>query len=106
MTVDVARRRTRRTTKVAPSEAPASPVIAEKISIGEIEPTIFSCPSCQRPLAIGAHRCPGCGTHLMLGVQGGKASVFVVAGLALGLALGGAFAGVSAMSASASRDAE
>jgi hypothetical protein len=81
-------------------------MIAEKISIGEIEQTIFSCPSCQRPLAIGARRCPGCGTHLVLGVQVGKASAFVIAGLTLGLALGGAIAGVSALSASASRDAE
>jgi hypothetical protein len=106
MTVDVARRRTRRTTKVAPTAAPASPMIAESISIGEIEPTLFSCPNCQRPLAIGAHRCPGCRTHLVNGVQVGKASVFVIAGLTLGLALGGVVAGVSAMSASASRDAE
>jgi hypothetical protein len=58
------------------------------ISIGEIDQTIFECPSCSRPLALGARRCPGCGTRLVRGVTLGKASGFVAVGLALGLLSG------------------
>ncbi|HET9344953.1 MAG TPA: zinc ribbon domain-containing protein [Candidatus Limnocylindrales bacterium] len=104
MTVEVARRRTRKTTKAA---APSTPIGAsESISIGEIEQTVFSCPSCQRPLAIGARHCPGCRTHLVNRVQLSKASLFVTVGLVLGLAVGGAIGGVALLGASASRDAE
>ena len=104
MAVDVARRRTRRTTKVAP---PAPTYAApESISIGEIEQTVFSCPTCQRPLAMGAKRCPGCRTHLVMGVQLGKASKLVALGLALGLAVGGAAGGVALLSSGATRDSE
>jgi len=105
MTVDAARRRTRRTTKVAPPPAP--PIGAsERIAIGEIEQTVFSCPNCQRPLAIGAHGCPGCGTHLINRVPLGKASLFVALGIAVGLAIGGVGAASALVSANASRDAE
>jgi hypothetical protein len=62
--------------------APAS------IAIGEIDQTIFECPSCSRPLALGARRCPGCGTRLVGGVTLGKASGFVAVGLAVGLLTG------------------
>jgi hypothetical protein len=61
---------------------------APAISIGEIEQTIFECPSCSRPLALGAKRCPGCGTHLLRGVTLGKASGFIAMGLAVGLLVG------------------
>jgi hypothetical protein len=103
MTVDVARRRTRKT-KVAP---PAAPIGAsESLSIGEIEQTVFLCPSCQRPLAIGAKHCPGCGTHLVMRVQLTKASLFVAIGVVVGLGLG-ALGGASALAtATATRDAE
>jgi hypothetical protein len=102
MTVDAARRRTRRTKADAPSSASAP----ESISIGEIEPTVFSCPNCQRPLAIGARRCPRCKTHLVMGVQLSRASAFVAVGLILGLALGGGAAGIALISNGLSRDAE
>ena len=59
------------------------------IAIGEIDQTIFDCPSCSRPLALGAHRCPGCGTRLVSGVPLGKASGFIALGLVIGLVAGG-----------------
>ncbi|HEX5015161.1 MAG TPA: zinc ribbon domain-containing protein [Candidatus Limnocylindrales bacterium] len=104
MTVDLARRRTRKTNVAAP---PAPPIgAAEKIAIGEIEQTVFSCPNCQRPLAIGVHGCPGCGTHLINRVPLGKASLFIALGLVVGLAIGGAGAASAVAAANASRDAE
>ena len=110
MTVEVARRRTRKTTPKAGSASGPSigaPIAAsERISIGEIEQTIFSCPNCQRPLAIGVRHCPGCGTHLVNGVQLSKASLFVTVGLIIGVAAGGLMGGVALMSNNASRDAE
>jgi hypothetical protein len=87
MTVDAARRTRRRA--LAKSAAP-EPTIAPpaSIAIGEFDQTIFECPSCARPLALGARRCPGCGTRLVAGVALGKASGFVAAGVAVGLLLG------------------
>lgn len=81
----------------APSFAPSPPaafvprlVPGDSMTIGEIDQTVFDCPSCSRPLALGARRCPGCSVRLVNGVVLGKASKFVVAGLALGLLAGGA----------------
>jgi hypothetical protein len=87
MTVDAARRPRRRTpsAKAGPEPMIAAPA---SIVIGELEQTIFECPSCSRPLALGARRCPGCGTHLIRGVTIGKASTFVAVGLAVGLLSG------------------
>jgi hypothetical protein len=87
MTVNAARRNRRRTPEPRPD--PISPT--ESLAIGEINQTVFDCPACARPLAIGARRCPGCGTRLLLGIQAGKASILVGLGLAVGVALGGAF---------------
>lgn len=89
MTVNVARRRSRSRTAAAP-EAPSLP-------IGEINQTIFACPACARPLALGSHRCPGCGTRLVMGVQLRRASVFTAVGLFAGLLLGagGLFAAIT-----------
>jgi len=85
MTVNTVRRPRRRTTAVAsPSVVP--PVGG--LAIGEIGQTVFDCPSCARPLAIGVRRCPGCGTRLALGVPLSKASAFVAAGLAIGVVAG------------------
>jgi hypothetical protein len=86
MTVNVARRRS----KLRSAAGPELSVLA----IGEIDQTIFACPACNRPLAIGARRCPGCSTRLLLGVQAGRASVFVTVGLILGVAFGGGLAAV------------
>ncbi len=87
MTVDVVRRARRR----APArDAAPEPSIATtaSIAIGEINQTVFDCPACARPLALGARRCPGCGTRLVNGVTLGKVSAFVAVGLAVGLLLG------------------
>ena len=87
MTVDAARRTRRRASaKGAAPEPTIAPTAS--ISIGEFDQTIFQCPSCARPLALGARRCPGCGTRLIAGVTLGKASGFIAAGLAVGLLLG------------------
>ena len=59
------------------------------MAIGEIDQTVFDCPNCSRPLAVGARRCPGCRTRLVIGVPLSKASVFASGGLAIGLAFGG-----------------
>lgn len=105
MTVDVAQRRARKTTKAVPP--PAAPVGAtESISIGEIEQTVFSCPNCQRPLAIGAKHCPGCGTHLIMRVQLSRAALFLAMGLVAGMAIGGAAGGSALLAANVTRDAE
>ncbi len=87
MTVDAARRPRRR---ASAASAAHQPTIAPptSIAIGEIDQTIFECPSCSRPLALGARRCPGCGTRLLAGVTLGKASSFVAIGLAVGLLAG------------------
>lgn len=75
----------------APSPAPAFVprlVPGDSMTIGEVNQTLFDCPSCSRPLGLGARRCPGCSVHLIHGVVLGKASAFVAAGLALGLLIG------------------
>ena len=85
MTVNAARRNRRRTPE------PQTIAPTESLAIGEINQTVFDCPACARPLAVGARRCPGCGTRLLLGIQAGKASVLAGLGLVVGIALGGAF---------------
>ena len=82
MTVNVAGRRSR-ATKAATPPAEGAP-----LATGEIEQTVFSCPACSRPLAIGSRRCPGCGSRLVMGVQARRASVFIGLGLLLGLGFG------------------
>jgi hypothetical protein len=82
MTVNVVRRRRPRSRLAEPGSA------APSLPIGEIDQTIFACPGCSRPLALGSHRCPGCGTRLVMGVQLRRASLFVVAGVAVGLLVG------------------
>ena len=86
MTVNVARRTRRRATST-----PAAPMVApgESMTIGEIDQTVFDCPSCTRPLALGSKRCPGCRTRLVGGVALSRVSGFVAAGLAIGLLAGG-----------------
>jgi hypothetical protein len=106
MTVDVARRRSRSKSKVIPPVDSRPPMAAESFAIGEINQTVFSCPNCQRPLAMGAKHCPGCKTHLVRGVQLSKASVFVTMGLVVGLAIGGAAGGAALLANGLSRDAE
>ena len=97
MTVDVARRRTRK------------PKIASKsdsLSIGEIDQTVFACPACARPLALGARHCPGCGTHLILGVQAKRASIFASVGLIAGVVVSGLIGATAAAIDTTMRDAD
>ncbi len=87
MTVNVARRTRRRASGPAPAPAPIM-APAESLAIGEIDQTVFDCPSCARPLALGARRCPGCGLRLILGIPLAKASFLASLGLAVGIAIG------------------
>lgn len=73
------------------------PAIVDTLPIGEIDQTVFSCPACARPLAMGAKRCPGCGTRLLIGVQASKVAVFAATGASLGLLIG--IAGAALLSA-------
>jgi hypothetical protein len=86
MAVNAARRSRRRVAASTPKTI-GGPV--ETLAIGEIDQTVFDCPSCGRPLAMGARRCPGCGTHLAMGVPVAKAFVFVLVGLMVGFLAGG-----------------
>jgi hypothetical protein len=52
-----------------------------------------SCPTCARPLALDAPRCPGCGTYLLLGVPAKRAGIFLVSGAVIGLVVGGSLIG-------------
>lgn len=55
--------------------------------IGEIGQTIFSCPVCDRPLALRSRRCPGCGTRFVLGIKAKRAAAFIGVGLLAGLSI-------------------
>lgn len=68
--------------KVARRAKPREP---EPLPIGELDQDIFNCPVCVRPLAVGAHRCPECGTHLIAGVPLRRAGGFVAVGVIGGL---------------------
>lgn len=72
----------------------SSPLPVAELAIGEIDQTLFDCPACRRPLALGARRCPGCGTRLVRSVMLRKAALFVAVGLAIGglAGLGGGIA--------------
>jgi hypothetical protein len=88
MTANLARRRrSEAQTATGEAEGPG-------IAIGEIGRTIFSCPNCLRPLAVGVRRCPSCSSRLVLGVQLGRAGTFLTMGLILGVAFGGGLGAV------------
>jgi hypothetical protein len=59
-----------------------------QIAIGEINQTLFDCPSCRRPLALGTRRCPGCGIRLIRSIPLTKAVTFVVVGVLVGTIVG------------------
>ena len=92
MTVDVAPRTRRRVPRPGVRSASPGPeqmaAPGTSMTIGEIDQTVFDCPSCSRPLALGARRCPGCGTRLVRGITLGKAASFAALGLVIGLAIG------------------
>jgi hypothetical protein len=83
MTVNVARRR---------AKAAAGGPDKSDGPIGEIGQTLFGCPACGRPLAIGVRRCPSCSARLVMGVRAGRAAMFVTIGLIVGVAFGGGLA--------------
>jgi hypothetical protein len=98
MTVNVARRRAKRAAdgRADTSDGP----------IGEIGQTLFSCPACGRPLAIGVRRCPGCSARLVMGVRAGRAVMFVTIGLIVGVAFGGGLAATLSAIRLPARDAQ
>jgi hypothetical protein len=99
MTVNVAGRRARAPRKAeAGSEAP--------IAIGEFEQTVFSCPACNRPLALGVGRCPGCGTRFLMRVELRRASILIGLGLLVGLTVGGGLTAASLALDRPAREAE
>lgn len=98
MTVNVARRRAK--------AAPAGGADTSNGPIGEIGQTVFSCPACGRPLAIGVRRCPGCSARLVMGVRVGRATMFVTIGLIVGVAFGGGLAAVLSAVRLPARDAQ
>lgn len=99
MTVNVARRRSKG--RITPGGDQQS-----GMAIGEIGQTIFSCPACGRPLAIGVRKCSGCSTRLLMGVQLGRAGTFVTIGLILGVAFGGGLAAILSASRLPAHDAQ
>ncbi len=78
----------RRGAPVAAASAPSDDLPLEPLAIGASGVDVTSCPVCARPIAVGTGRCPGCGTHLMLGVPARRAGMFVILGAALGLVFG------------------
>jgi hypothetical protein len=84
MTVNVARRRAK--------AAAAGGTDRSDGPSGEIGQTLFGCPACGRPLAIGVRRCPSCSARLVMGVRAGRAAMFVTIGLIVGVAFGGGLA--------------
>ncbi len=87
MTVNAVRRSRRRT--APPTQESVAGGAPESLAIGELDQTVFDCPKCSRPLAVGTRRCPGCRTRLIIGVPMSKASLLASGGLAFGLLLGG-----------------
>jgi hypothetical protein len=59
------------------------------LAIGETDARVFNCPSCSRPLAEGASKCPGCGARLIMGVLVKRAAGILALGFAFGMLIGG-----------------
>ena len=66
----------------------SKPKHADLLVIGEQDSNIFNCPSCARPLGVGASRCPECGIRLIAGVQAARAVTFLGLGWVLGAMIG------------------
>ena len=78
------------------TEAPAPELMSaapESMVIGEDDSEIFTCPTCSRPLATGVSRCPGCGTHLVMGMPLRRAVARGGVVLVIALAIGGGVIG-------------
>ena len=93
----------------APAASSSRYTAVDQLAIGEIDQTLFDCPACRRPLALGARRCPGCGSLLVRSVLLRKAALFAATGALVGgllgvgggLAIGGALAATGAGPAAA-----
>jgi hypothetical protein len=69
--------------------APITPITPpDTLAIGEIDQTVFDCPKCGRPLAVGARRGPGCRTRLVIGIPLSKVAILASSGIAIGLLVG------------------
>jgi hypothetical protein len=77
------------TAEIVPRRSRKPKATPDALVIGEMNQTVFPCPACTRPLVIGARRCPGCGTRLVIGVQAKRAGILVAIGVFSGLILGG-----------------
>ena len=75
-----------------PTRSPKAAKPLEPLAVGEVQQRTFNCPTCARPLAIGAPICLGCGTRLLFGVKARIAGGFVLVGLVVGVLLGGGLA--------------
>ena len=91
MTLQILRGKAGRATKAAASAPPTA--ASEPMVIGEDDSEIFTCPTCSRPLATGVSRCPGCGTHLVMGMPLKRAVARGGVGLVIALAIGGCVIG-------------
>jgi hypothetical protein len=69
--------------------------VDDVMEIGAADVEVVSCPRCNRPIASNAGRCPGCGTHFLLGVPVRRASVFIAVGAVVGLLFGGTTVGAA-----------
>lgn len=87
MTIDAASGRTGTRKTPARRAKPRPAVLPEQLVIGETDRNIFNCPVCSRPLAVGATRCPGCRTRLILSTPARRVAIFTLAGVLLGLVL-------------------
>jgi len=77
------------TTNLATSTKGSETRSTDPLAIGEVDAHVFNCPACARPLSDGTARCPGCGTHLIMGVRLKRAAVFLGLGAVIGILLGG-----------------
>ncbi|HKG57406.1 MAG TPA: hypothetical protein VKA85_09165 [Candidatus Limnocylindrales bacterium] len=89
MTVDIATPGRTATRKPATRRAKprAAVVLPPPLVIGEPDKNIFNCPNCTRPLSVGASRCPGCRTRLILATPARKATIFILVGAIAGLVM-------------------
>jgi hypothetical protein len=71
-----------------PVDRPRDPS-SEPVAVGASDQNIFLCPTCTRPLAVGASRCIRCGTRLVAGVPLLRVGGFVGLGLVAGFVIGG-----------------
>jgi hypothetical protein len=90
MTLQTLRGKAGRAAKAGPRDPAAAP---RPIPIGEDDSEIFTCPTCDRPLATGVSRCPGCRTHLVMGIPLRRAVARGGVGLIVALAIGGGVIG-------------